>query len=53
LEQSLDYFYPIKDRDQAMAHKNRLTVKTANLISGERRFASADEIKVELLQRKK
>jgi GGDEF domain-containing protein len=53
LEQSLDYFYPIKDRDQALAHKNRLAVKTANLVSGDRRFASVDEIKAELLQRKK
>jgi DNA-binding response OmpR family regulator len=53
LEQSLDYFYPIKDRDQVMARKNRLEVRSAHLASGEGRFASQDELKAELLQRKK
>ena len=53
LEQSLDYFYPIKDRDQALSRANRLIVKSASLVSGERRFNSVDEIKVELGQRKK
>jgi DNA-binding response OmpR family regulator len=53
LVQSLDYFYPIKDRDQAVAHKNGLEVRSANLASGEGRFASLDELKAGLLQRKK
>jgi DNA-binding response OmpR family regulator len=53
LEQSLDYFYPIKDRDQVMSHKNRLVVRSANLASGEGRFVSLDEIKEELLRRNK
>jgi len=53
LEQSLDYFYPIKDRDQAMTHKNRLEVRSAHLNSGEGRFGSLDELKAELLQRKR
>jgi len=53
LEQSLDYFYPIKDRDQAMVRENRLMVLSAHLASGERRFSSVDELKAELLQRKK
>ena len=53
LEQSLDYFYPIKDRDQAMQHGSRLMVQSAHLASGERRFSSVDELKTELLQRKK
>jgi DNA-binding response OmpR family regulator len=53
LEQSLDYFYPIKDRDQALTDKNRLAVRTAKLVSGERRFTSADEIRAELFQRKR
>jgi DNA-binding response OmpR family regulator len=52
LDQSLDYFYPIKDRDQAMSDENRLTVKSAHLASGERRFSSVDELKAELIQRK-
>ncbi len=53
LEQSLDYFYPIKDRDQAAAHKNRLVVKSACLVSGDGRFTSLDELKAELLKQKK
>lgn len=53
LEQSLDYFYPIKDRDQAMSRESRLLVQSAHLASGERRFSSLDELKAELLQRKK
>jgi DNA-binding response OmpR family regulator len=53
LEQSLDYFYPIKDRDQAMTRENRLLVLSAHIASTERRFSSVDELKAELLQRKK
>jgi DNA-binding response OmpR family regulator len=53
IEQSLDYFYPIKDRDQAAAVKMRLAVKTASLVANEKSFASVDEIKAELLSRKK
>ncbi len=53
IEQSLDYFYPIKDRDQATMPKRRLAVHTASLTSGERAFASVDDIKSELFARKK
>lgn len=53
IEQSLDYFYPIKDRDQATMPKMRLAVRTASLVSGEKTFASIDELKAELLNRKK
>jgi DNA-binding response OmpR family regulator len=53
LEQSLDYFYPIKDRDQVATLKNRLVVHTGRIISGEGKFASTDEIKTELMRRKK
>lgn len=53
LEQSLDYFYPIKDRDVAMAAKNRLAVRSARLDPGEHRPASMADLKVELLQRRK
>ena len=53
LEQSLDYFYPIKDRDQAVMRENRLLVQSAHLAAGERSFSSVDELKAELLQRKK
>jgi len=53
LEQSLDYFYPIKDRDQALTRGNRLLVKSACIASGERRFNSVNDLKLELDQRKK
>jgi len=53
LEQSLDYFYPIKDRDQAVARKNGLEIKSAHLVAGEGSFATVEELKAELLQRKK
>lgn len=53
LEQSLDYFYPIKDRDQAVTHKNGLAVKSACLVAGDGKFASLEELKAGLLQRKK
>jgi DNA-binding response OmpR family regulator len=53
LEQSLDYFYPIKDRDQATMPKNRLAVHSGYVVAGERTFTSVDEIKAELLGRKK
>lgn len=53
LEQSLDYFYPIKDRDQVSTHKKRLAVKSGHLIHGERKLKTTDEIKTELLLRRK
>jgi DNA-binding response OmpR family regulator len=53
LEQSLDYFYPIKDRDQATMHKSRLAVRSSYIVAGERAFTSVDEIKAELINRKK
>ncbi len=53
LEQSLDYFYPIKDRDQVSAHKKRLAVKSGHLIHGEVKLKTTDEMKTELLSRRK
>jgi DNA-binding response OmpR family regulator len=53
LEQSLDYFYPLKDRDQATMPKSRLAVHSSTVAAGERRFALVDELKAELLSRKK
>lgn len=52
LEQSLDYFYPIKDRDQSVTRKNRLAVRSAHLVAGEKSFSTAEEIRAELLSRK-
>lgn len=53
LENSLDYFYPIEDREKASTNVNRLSVKTAHLAAEDGRFASVDEIKSELIRRKK
>jgi len=52
LEQSLDYFYPIKDREQVAKRKNRLGIKMAKITSASGSFESADQIKLELLRLK-
>jgi DNA-binding response OmpR family regulator len=53
LDQSLDYFYPIKDRDQASKRKDRLAVKMAEMpLSVGGHFKNAEQLKVELLHRK-
>lgn len=53
LEQSLDYFYPIKDREQMTKSQHRLVVKMAELSSMNGRFNAPEQIKVELLRLKK
>ncbi len=52
LEQSLDYFYPIRDREQAINRKNRLAVRVIHANLAEHSFASADDFKADLLRRK-
>lgn len=49
LEQSLDYFYPIKDREQASKRNDRLAIKLADLSSITGRFETAEQLKTELL----
>lgn len=49
LEQSLDYFYPIKDRDQAVKRKDRLAVKMGEIASAAGRFSAVEDLKAELL----
>ncbi len=51
LEQSLDYFYPIKDREQASKSPNRLSIKVAEIPSIFGRFSSVDQLKKELLSK--
>lgn len=51
LDQSLDYFYPIRDRDQAINWTDRLAIKTAQLLSCQN--GTPEEIKAELLRLKK
>ncbi|MFZ5821852.1 MAG: response regulator [Chloroflexota bacterium] len=50
LEQSLDYFYPIKDRDQAATRSDRLVIKVVEAPSLSGRFPSVDALKKELLR---
>jgi GGDEF domain-containing protein len=53
LEQSMDYFYPIKDREQASKRKDRLSVKIAEINSVKGKFSEVDSLKTELLRLKK
>jgi len=51
LEQSLDYFYPIKDREQASKLKDRLSIKVAEIPSVFGRFSSVDQLKKDVLSK--
>ena len=52
LEQSLDYFYPIKDREQASKRPDRLGIRITEVPSVYGRFTSVDQLKKELLSKK-
>jgi DNA-binding response OmpR family regulator len=52
LEQSLDYFYPIKDREQTAARGKRLVFKMGVLHFNESEFGSLDALKLALLRKK-
>jgi DNA-binding response OmpR family regulator len=49
LEQSLDYFYPIKDREQVMSRKNRLAVRLGVLSLSGKRYETVGDLKAALL----
>ncbi|MCC6299719.1 MAG: response regulator [Anaerolineales bacterium] len=51
LEQSLDYFYPLSDREQAAKKADRLAVHIAEMPSVYGKFSSVDQLKKELLSR--
>lgn len=50
LEQSLDYFYPIKDRDRAAKSEKRLVIKVFEVPARRGRFNDVDTLKKELLR---
>lgn len=52
LTQSLEKFYPIKDRDTAIKQPNHLTIKTSELLSARGRFVNVDQLKLELMHSK-
>lgn len=49
LEQSLDFFYPIRDREQASKSPDRLSVKILEVPSVFGRYSSVDQLKKDLL----
>ncbi|MDX9993264.1 MAG: response regulator [Anaerolineales bacterium] len=49
LEQSLDYFYPIKDREQVMSRQNRLAVRIGVLDLTNKKLDSTESLKNALL----
>jgi GGDEF domain-containing protein len=53
LEQSVEYFYPIKDREQMTKSQNRLGVKLAEIATLKGNFTEANQVKAELVRLKK
>lgn len=51
LEQSLDYFYPIKDREQAAQQPDRLAIQISEVPSVYGRFSSVEQLKKDLLNK--
>ncbi|HSM72927.1 MAG TPA: response regulator [Anaerolineales bacterium] len=51
LEQSLDYFYPIKDREQVSKRSDRLSIKVAEVPTVFGRFSSVDQLKKDVLSK--
>ena len=51
LEQSLDYFYPMKDRELAAKRVDRLAVQISEVPSVYGRFSSVDQLKKDLLNK--
>ncbi len=53
LEQSVEYFYPIKDREQMAKQSSRLGSRLAEITAIKDKFTTVDQIKAELLRLKK
>ena len=51
LEQSLDYFYPIKDRENASQRSDRLAIQINEVSSVYGRYTSVEQLKKELLSK--
>jgi len=52
LDQSLDFFYPISDRELAARRSDRLAIVVADMPSVYGRFSNVDQLKKELLSRR-
>ena len=53
LDQSLDYFYPLKDREAPKKLDKRLAVRMAGLLSSQGPFKDLEVLKDELIRRRK
>ncbi len=53
LEQSLDYFYPLKDREVVASSPQRLSIRIGKLLATEGKHDSLDHLKTILVRRKK
>jgi len=51
LEQSLDYFYPIKDRENASKQPDRLAIHISEVPSIYGRYTSVEQLKKDLLNK--
>ncbi|MFN8404776.1 MAG: response regulator [Anaerolineales bacterium] len=51
LQQSLDYFYPLSDREQAVKLANRLAIHVNEIPSVYGKYSNVDQLKKELLSR--
>ena len=52
MAQSVEKFYPIKDRDEALKNPKHLMVKTSEAPSARGRFVNVDQLKLELMNHK-
>ncbi len=52
LEQSLDYFYPIKDRENAFKQSDRLAIKINEIPSVYGKYTSVEQLKKDLLSKR-
>jgi len=51
LQQSLDYFYPLNDREQASKSMNRLAIRVSEVPAVFGKYSSVEQLKKELLSR--
>ncbi len=53
LDQSMEYFYPIKDRDQVAKQSNKLHAKIVEIPSLKTKFTDVEQVRAELFRIKK
>jgi DNA-binding response OmpR family regulator len=53
LDQSMEYFYPIKDRDEMAGRPDRLNAKLSELVLSDGKYTDIGQVKAELLRLKK